>query len=453
MLTQVLFDQARHPICFSLSTKDRVPYTLEAIGGLAFEGAFDLLWFDGSATAEGRQLPGTLAPTLGCLREIHTQVVGGPDFAILAALTRMLELGYGYCGLLENDVKLAPRWFDAIMATFAAGAADGLAVGAVSARAFNRRVLYHRKSYVVTMISGAGMILLTRQAAEILVRNYRTTSSSEIDACVLYVSGKDQARLGGGSAPAATDSRTASDLVYDAHLMRHGLCSLATVPVYGRNLDDVDPTGLLGGYVTEDDPAPVGDADSFAAFVERCAAIRAAPEHYAPPYLIVPSMGLWSLFLHHVLFTRNSPAYLRGRWKIVWDKFNGPFAFEALEPDCELGFPLYGELKGMFCSRTADSGIVELFQGAAKLAECDAYFGHSTKDQFFTPLDVSPIGADAVRLRVGRQRNPASGGTFFRLSSLCFAQPQPWLPIQADLDGPRLAGVLEAQSRDGCVTF
>jgi hypothetical protein len=447
MLSQVLFDQPRHPVCFSLSTKDRVPYTLEAIQGLAFEGAFDLLWFDGSASPEGRQLPGTLAPTLGCLREIHTGVTGGPDFAIFAALVRMLELGYGYCGLLENDIRLSPGWFDALMATIAAGQADGLAVGAVTARAFNRRVLFHRPSYAVTKLTGAGMILFTRAAAEIVVGNYRTTTGDEAATCISAIAGSDRAD------PDGQDTRTASDLVYETHLMRHGLCVLSTLPVLGRNLDDVDPTGLLGGYAAPDPTAARADAAAFAVFGRRCATIRATVEPYNPPYLYFASMGLWCLYLHHLLFTRDSPATVRGRWKIVWEKFNGPFAFEALDPDCEIAFPLHGALRGVFCSRTADGAIVELVQGARVLAACDTRYPQAIRDQFFTALTVAPSGTDPVRMRLAAPADQASTGRFIRLSGLCFEQPQPWLPMRADLDGPRLARILERQSRDGSVSF
>ncbi|HUA56081.1 MAG TPA: hypothetical protein VMB81_28095 [Candidatus Sulfotelmatobacter sp.] len=448
MLTRVLFDQPRHPVCFSLSTKDRVAYTLEAIGGLALDGAFDLLWFDGSTSEEGQALPDSLAHVLGCLREIHTGVRGGPDFAIFAALHRMLELGYPYCGLIENDVKMAPNWFSAIMATFSAGTADGLTVGGVTGRAFNRRLLYHRKSYAVTMLSGAGMILLTRAAAEIILRNYRTTSSAEINTCMLRVAGREE-RPGASTA----DTRTASDLVYETHLLRQGLCILATVPTCGHNLDAVDPTGLLGGYVGES-PGPTADDErSFAAFVERCAAIRATQECAAPPCLAIASMGFDCLFLHHLLFTRDSPATIRGRWRIVWDKFNGPFAFEAVEVGCELEFPLDCDLKGMFCSRTADGGIVEVLRGETMVIEADTYFAQTSRDQFFLPLEVAPADAASIRLRIADRSNPASGGSFVRISGLCFARPPGWLPARADLDGKRLAGVLETQSRHGLVTF
>src|SRR5215831_1117635 len=163
MLSRVLFDRSRRRVCFSLSTKDRVAETLTAIGGLADVDDFDLLWFDGSATDEGRALPERLEPTLAGLREIHSEVRGGPDAAILTALVRMLALDYDYVGLLESDIGHAPGWFAALMETFEAGAADGLVVGAVTTRAFQRRILYQRPRYAVTMVSGAGMILFTRE--------------------------------------------------------------------------------------------------------------------------------------------------------------------------------------------------------------------------------------------------------------------------------------------------
>ena len=74
--------------------------------------------------------------SLQCLREIHRDVTGGPDFAIFTALARMLALGYPVCGLLESDVKLAPGWFDRLMSLFESGepsTADGANAWIVSA--------------------------------------------------------------------------------------------------------------------------------------------------------------------------------------------------------------------------------------------------------------------------------------------------------------------------------
>src|SRR3954469_20205612 len=108
MTRTVLFEPARHTACFALTTRDRAHATGQAFPPLAFEPGFDLIWLDGSTTPEGRALPHRLAPDMQQLREIESDVAGGPDVAIFSALTRMLALGYDYCGLIENDIALTP---------------------------------------------------------------------------------------------------------------------------------------------------------------------------------------------------------------------------------------------------------------------------------------------------------------------------------------------------------
>ena len=457
MLSRTLFDRPRHRACFSLSTKDRVATTLEAIGGLA--GDFDLLWFDGSTSQAGRDLPHRLVGDLACLREIHEQISGGPDFAILAALVRMLELDYEHVGLLESDIRQDPGWFAAMMATFQAGAADGLSVGAVTTRAYERRILYRRPPYAVTMVSGAGVILFTREAAELVVRHYRTTTSTEINNWLLFVSGKDRAKIGeGADQPAPPDTRTSSDLYYETVLQKHGLCVLATVPSYARDLErEAETLAFLGPYCTRDVPAvDPDDTKSFATFAARCAAFRERAEQGTPmvaPYLYFTSMGCWNVFLHQILFSRTSPARIRGQWRIVWEKFNGPFAFEALAPGCEISFPLYGKLKGIMCSRSDHCGMVEVVADDRACGSFDTYAPQSSTDQFFMPLDLGPVSAETITFRMAERSHPASRGRMLRISALCLEEMPPWLPARAALDATALVRRFEQQARDGFLTL
>lgn len=458
MLDQVLFDAARHPVCFSFSTKDRVPTTLEAIGALAFEGAFDLLWFDGSATPEGRQLPAMLAPNLACLREIHLDVTGGPDFAIFCALTRMLALGYAYCGLLENDVKLLPGWFDALMGLFEDGGSDGLSVGAATAFSFNKRILYRRPTYGVTLTSGAAMILFTREAASLALHHYRTTTSTDTRNWLLFVSNLDPATLGESPTPPPPDTRVASDLVYETVLQQHGMCVLATLPSHARSLDDETLVGpALGGYGTAPSPHDVeAERSSFAAFADRLRRIRQAVRATgprAPPYLLLRSLDAWALFMHQLVFMTGSPVRLRGKWRIVWSKFTGPFAFEAFEPASSLAFPLYGQLKGLFTARSADSGIIEIAQGGAVAGELDLFAGQDPREQYFAPLKLASAGPDPVTFTVSARRNSESTGSRCRISALCFGELQPWLPVEPRLDVDAMAARLEEQAAQGFVSF
>ena len=447
MLDRVLFDVAKHAVCFSLSTKDRTAHTLEAVSAIGFVDGFDLLWFDGSATPDGQRLPHQLAPDLACLREIHTGVVGGPDFAIFAALERMIALGYDYCGLIENDVKLGAGWFDAVRGLFQRGRDDGLEVGAATAYCFDRWVLYNRGRYAVTLISGATMILFTRQAARLVLDHYRTTTTTEIYEWLLFSAGKDMRPTDARGVDGRTvDRRVSSDLTYDITLQKHGLAVIAAIPPYGRLMDGEDLAHAnLGGYAgPASAPDVAREAESFAAFAARLRTIgeRHRRGHGAvAPYAFFPSMGFWYVFAHQILFSRASPAELRGRWRFVWEKFDGPFALEACAPDAELIVPLYGRLRGVFCRHGADGGVLEVRHGADRLVAYDCRREIAPAQQLYAALDLEVAGSAPLCLRAGDR-----AGAPLRIAGLCFAEPQPWLPPHGALDVPALGAALAASA-------
>jgi len=441
MLAETLFLRSKHPACFSLSTKDRTGHTLEAISAIGSEGGFDLLWFDGSRTDDGRALPHRLAPHLHCLREIHLDVVGGPDFAIFPALARMLALGYEYCGLIENDVKLSPGWFATLMRLFDAGRDDGLAVGAVAPLAFPRWVLYRRDSYAVTEVSGATAVLFTREAAQLIIDHYRTTTAGELATWMAHISGKDL------TAPAA-DTRVSSDLIYNMTLQKHGLAVLGAVPPRARLLDGEQLARTnLGGYCEPDDSAAARDAEGFAGLVERLRERRARQgDAAALPYLFMPSMDFWYVFAHQLLYSPGTPARLRGHWRFVWEKFDGPFALEACEPGVELIVPFHGALRGVFCAHGSAAGAFDVMQGTATLAEYDCRRQIGGMQQFYAALDIVADGDEPIRVRAR-----GSLGSVLRISGLCFGDLPSWLPRAGALDVPALAAALAASGYDGFI--
>jgi hypothetical protein len=451
MTPTVLFEQPRHDVCFGFATRDRVDLTLQSIASVAFAGGFDLLWLDGSTTPEGRALPHELAPDMPALREIHGDVTGGPDVAIFRALTRMLALDYGFCGLIESDIRFEPGWFDALMALFGAGAADGLAVGAATVRAFERRVLLKRPGYAVTMTSGAGMILFTRAAARLVVDHYRTPSTPELRRWFLDAAGLDCATFGEAAFRDAPDAdiALASDYHYDVVLQRHGLCTLASSP--GRAAD-LDLAGVrvaeLGGYAG---PAPRDpDAAATRAFDRlrtRLAARRTADAGAAPrgePYLYSPPLQGWIVFLHQLLFMHDSPARLIGRWRIRWSKLHGPFLFETDDPGAALEFPLRGALRGLGYRGGADNALIELQDGVRPVVALDARSAEPRP--LYARATMTAAGAAPIRIR-------AAGLGWLRLFAVCFAEPQPWLPQTARLDAERLVGCFETQAAHGAITL
>jgi hypothetical protein len=449
-----LFDRARHPACFGFTTRDRVDVTLQSIASFAFAAAFDLLWLDGSTTQEGRNLPRQLAPNMPCLREIIDGVDGGPDVAIVTALTRMLELDYAYCGLIESDIVLAPGWFAALMALFGAGAADGLAVGAVTARAFEQRVLLKQPGYAVLMLSGAGMILFTRAAARLVLDHYRTPSTQEVRSWILYVAGRDCAAFSEAAfrQGADADVALASDYRYEMVLQRHGLCTLATSPLYARDLaaGGVRPDAL-GGYAT---PAPAAvDAAATATFerfrgrlqAQRALAEAADARTSAPGggYLFNPAIGGWVVFLHQLLFFEGSMARLIGRWRIVWSKFHGPFLFESDDPAAALELPLMGALCGLGCVAAADSANIAMDDGVRPAAVLE--IRGAERRPFYALQSVVAAGAGPLRIR-------SAGPGWLRLFAVCFGELQPWLAAAPRLDAARLVGSFEAQAARGWIS-
>jgi hypothetical protein len=443
MARTIRFDRPRHEVCFSITTRDRVDVTLQSIASIAFDDGFDLLWFDGSTDDSGRRLPHELAPNMPGLREIHDGIAGGPDVAIVTALARMIALGYAYCGLIESDVRLAPGWFQALMALFGAGAADGLEVGAATARAFEHRILIKRPGYAVTMNPGAGMVLFRRAAAQLVLDHYRTPSTLELRHWYLFACGRDCADF---SEPAFrqgpdADVALASDYQYDMVLQRHGLCTLATSPVLATDLEPAVAPGL-GGYATPAPAAPDPDAErAVAALRARLAAQRRAPSSLGC-YLNVPSLGARVVFLHQLLFMVDSPARLIGRWRLAWSKFHGPFRFETDDPAAALEFPLQGELAALGCWAAADNAIIEISDGAAPAFTLQARA--AAPRPLYALATVRAAGAAPVRVRAG-------GPGWLRLFGIGFAAPQPWLPAAPRLDAARLVRAFERQAAQGFI--
>jgi hypothetical protein len=159
-------------IGFALSTRDRFVYTMRTIKSLDAEGGFDLIWNDGSERNEVPELSRYFAFRNARLVEANYGVKGGADAAIRSGLRRLLELGYDFVGLIENDVLLSPGWLGAMRKAFETATEDGVKIGAVSALGYQSRVLEYRKNYSIDWARGAALVLVTREAAQLLLENY-----------------------------------------------------------------------------------------------------------------------------------------------------------------------------------------------------------------------------------------------------------------------------------------
>ena len=176
--------------CLSLLTCDRPELVEQSIKPL-IEGArqnhYHLFVVDGSTTEAIEDKIWHLAYPTG---HMIANVRGGAGAAIVYALTMMLnhEENYDYVGLVESDVLLGDGWLDCL-GLFERGREEGLAVGAVSARAYEDRTLFQRDGYAVMHNLGAGMIVFTREAARLVLDNFRTAWSTDNRTCGFRVVG------------------------------------------------------------------------------------------------------------------------------------------------------------------------------------------------------------------------------------------------------------------------
>jgi hypothetical protein len=225
-------------IGFSLSSKDRLAYTLRTIQSLD-EGGFDLIWNDGSDRAEVPELSRYFQFRNVHLVETNYGVRGGPDAAICFGLRRLLELGYDYIGLIENDVVLQPGWFSTLLSLFDLAAAEGIVAGAASVLGYKSRVLEYRQGYSIDWARGAAMVLFSRPAAELLLARYSTLKLSNCEIRGFYAQ-----RLGialhvpewcVGSQ--WMDGPLSMDWSYAPLLYQHGYASVGSIPSMARDLE------------------------------------------------------------------------------------------------------------------------------------------------------------------------------------------------------------------------
>jgi hypothetical protein len=236
---------------FSLSTKDRPDFTRRTLASVDIEPGFDIVWADGSDEDEGRALPHQYRFRHARLVEAHGDVRGGPNNAIQFGLRRLLELGYDYVGLLENDLELEPGWFGRLMGLFDIAAGEGLAVGAATVRSYTSRVLAYERGYSINWSIGAGLVLFTREAAQIILDGYAGTPTTARAIRRFYgdLTGVDLRRsweLWFGR----PDRRLSTDWGYDMLLYRHGFASVASIPNLTLDLEYDTVEERWAPYVT-----------------------------------------------------------------------------------------------------------------------------------------------------------------------------------------------------------
>lgn len=362
-------------VAIAYLTKDRCDLTRQTYPALAAATDADVHWYDGSRTAEGRGLP----TELGHKGPLMCDVIGGPDAAIVQALSNLLNdpASYTHIGILENDVLLADDWFDRVMRLFAAGFKDGLEAGAVSARAYEDRVLIQRDGYAVMHNLGAGMIIFTRHAARITLDEYRTGYWPNNREIFEKLSGVDIGRF---AAFRGADHYITADWHFDTALAAHGYASLACTPALCTMVGQEPPLDEQGLALVTGEVAERRDEAAFATFKRRMQMVRAGRMRITDGLLDHHRPGDYTIFPHAL--HRFNGCYT-GEWETIWTQGYGPFTWRAAEPGGSLSVQLYGPAS-LVVSADVDGASVEV---------------RDYVSSYRAPVDV-PNGAGPIALTV-----------------------------------------------------
>jgi hypothetical protein len=178
-----------------------------------------------------------------------------------------------------------------------------------------------RDGYALMHNLGAGMIVFTREAAQLVLNQYRTGMTGENRRLFSMLSGID---IGAYWAFRGLDHMLVADWQYDRMLAEHGMCSLALTPCKATQLEDIEKQGLKAAK----EPVDSRKNDrAFKTFVERTHKIRQG--EWAPPTTPGGRLyydNVWTLFPHQIFTLGGSYS---GDWRFKWAIGWGCFAWKS----------------------------------------------------------------------------------------------------------------------------
>lgn len=308
-------------IAIAFLTKDRVELSKRTIVPLLQPDKFDLFVIDGSDSTTGLRFLDDLS-NKDVEAQFHVNVKGGADTAVVYALTEMLKGDYTHVGLCENDILLHPDWFGPTFALFDRGSAEGLGVGAVSARCYEDRILFQQDGYAVCHNLGWGMQILTREAAQLTLKHFRTHQTLENRRVFVRLSGID---IGIYWAFRTNEHWLCPDWGNDAVLASHGLASLAITP---SPVEMIGQTPSLADQGLKLATEPVEDRrndEAFDRFATMTSLIRdGALDLGVPRIRYRDDAGVEYIFAHQV--DALCCANWDGDWRLKWSPGFGGFA-------------------------------------------------------------------------------------------------------------------------------
>lgn len=405
-------------VAIAFLTKDRPELTQQTIVPLLQPDKFDLFWIDGSTTPIGRNVPFLESIDRGAVFELHQDIRGGADAAVAYAYTKLLDHHkyYDYVGIVENDVLLPPDWFDRTMSLFNIGRHNDFAVGAVSARAYEDRILFQRDGYAVMHNLGYGMQILTRYAAGRHLKYFRTGNTRENRKTFMQLAEVD---IGAYFPWRANDQHIVSDWHQDVVLASCGYASLALTPSPVEMIGQVPPLKEQGLTIVKQPVEQLRNDKQFEQYIARLSAIRNGEYEVetSPRISLANHDNAFSVIFPHHIGALGGDMLDKSTWQLKWSQGYGPFAFEAGEKGAAIMLPINGP-----CDLVVSGG-----KKGARLEVLDPYtkyraFPDLPPESPNQPFITVPIPA-IVAYRTLKLVAHDPGVTFY---GVCIRDPQNW---------------------------
>ena len=364
-------------LAIGYSTKDQVELTMQTFLRIYSKGA-DIYWADGSVTEEGKES-----------FSVHpkTRVTGGADAAIAWKLSTLLNApeNYTHIGLIENDCLLDPDWYEPTMELFEKGKADGLEVGAVSPRSYVDRVLIQREGYAVMHNLGAGAVVFTRDAAEIVLRSFRTHWWLDNRRLFAQLGGIDLATY---ACFRGQEQFVTTDWAWEAQLARYGLASLALTPAKCRMIGQVPSLAEQGLELTTADNLRPQNDFAFETYQANLAWIRQGKLKLESPGIIHRDGAGMTFFPHQLGYLAGFQPW-QGTMELKWTQGFGPFAYRAGKNPDGVG--------GASVSLRVSGSLSFLVTGGSAGARVDIT---DTRSGFRFNPDLPPEGDNPISIQV-----------------------------------------------------
>jgi hypothetical protein len=336
----------------------------------------------------------------------HSNVRGGADASLAFCLSMMLnhEANYTHVGIVEMDVLLDEGWFEETMKLFERGKQDGLVVGAVSPRSYCDRILLQRDDHAICHNLGAGSVIFSREAAELVLRSFRTGFWPDNVRLFAQLSGID---LRTYAAFRGNEQPITSDWLWDAILARHGLASLALTPARCQMIGQAPPLEQQGLELTTADNLRPQNDFAFETYQANLAFIRQGKLKFESPGIIRRDGSAMLFFPHQLGYLAGAQPW-QGTLELAWVQGHGPFAYRAGPGGASLSVRISG-----FASFLATGG-----SAGARIAITDTRSGFNfapdlPADQGQGPISITVPGGPVPRIIT---MNMAEGAVFYGLS-------------------------------------